>query len=76
MSYDNAVSSGKKEIKVIGFLMSRTKGDFGFSSQFNQSLLVRKDGAVYVRDDYEKYRNTEELISVIRAPFEYKKMNH
>jgi hypothetical protein len=75
MSYENAVSSGKKEIQVIGFLMSRTKGDFGFSSQFNQSLLVRKDGGVYVRDDYEKYRKTEELISVIRAPFEYKKMN-
>jgi hypothetical protein len=70
LTYLHAVSSGDQEMQVVNFMLRNTKGNFGYSLQFERQLIRRRGGRVFVRHDFEKWKNEETLEKFISVPFE------
>jgi hypothetical protein len=70
LTYLYAVSSADQEMLVVDFMLRNTKGNFGYSAQFEKPLIQRRNGKVFVRQDFEKWKNVEVLDKFISVPFE------
>jgi hypothetical protein len=59
------------QVSVADFLLTQSKGNFGFSSELERLLIQRLDGTLYVRDNYEKWKRPQDL-SLITLPYQLK----
>jgi hypothetical protein len=58
-------------MRTVDLVLRSSKGDVGFAYEFERVHLLRRSGKLYVREDFEKHMNAEEL-AYITLPFERK----
>ncbi len=58
-------------MRIVDLMLCSTTGDTGFAMEFERVLLLRRNGKLYVRDDFESELNTERL-AMISLPYERK----
>jgi hypothetical protein len=58
-------------MRVVDLVLRSIEGDAGFAKEFERVLLLRRNGRLYARDDFENYLNCEQL-SLIGLPHERK----
>jgi hypothetical protein len=51
----------KTMMQVVELMFSTTKGDAGFSYEFERVHMLRKNGTLYLREDFESHRRAEDL---------------
>jgi len=58
-------------MKTVDSMLRNTDGDVGFSVENERALLVRRDGVVYVRDNFVEHLRAENL-ELITVPYQFK----
>ncbi len=58
-------------MRTVDLVLRSTGGDVGFSYEFERVHILRRNGGLYVRDDFEKHLRAQDL-AFIRLPYQRK----
>ena len=58
-------------MRTVDLMLHATDGDFGFSYECERVLLLRRNGKVFVRENYYNHINKERL-ELITVPYQFK----